>query len=128
MKAFSKELLFETEKRCELVDITGQVEDALRGLRGNGEGLCLVNAMHITASVFINDDESGLHADFLEWLEKAAPPRAGVRVPAQRRRGQRRRAHQAADLRSGQALTGARVSGYKNSVECRCSSVGRAMD
>jgi secondary thiamine-phosphate synthase enzyme len=72
MKAFSKELLFETEKRCELIDITGQVEDALRD-SGIREGLCLVNAMHITASVFINDDEAGLHADFLDWLEKAAP-------------------------------------------------------
>ena len=72
MKSFAKELWFETGKRCELIDITGQVEDALRD-SGIREGLCLVNAMHITASVFINDNESGLHADFLDWLEKAAP-------------------------------------------------------
>ena len=72
MKSFSKELWFETEKRCELIDITEKVEDALRD-SGIREGLCLVNAMHITASVFINDNESGLHADFLDWLEKAAP-------------------------------------------------------
>jgi secondary thiamine-phosphate synthase enzyme len=72
MKSFSRELWFNTKNRYELVDITGQVEDALResGIR---EGLLLCNAMHITASVFINDNESGLHADFLEWLERAAP-------------------------------------------------------
>jgi secondary thiamine-phosphate synthase enzyme len=72
MKSFTKELWFNTSRRCELVDITDQVEDALAE-SGVREGLCLVNAMHITASVFINDNESGLHADFLDWLERAAP-------------------------------------------------------
>lgn len=72
MKSYAKELWFETAKRYEFIDITNQVEAALAD-SGIAEGLCLVNAMHITASVFINDDESGLHADFLEWLEKAAP-------------------------------------------------------
>jgi len=80
MKSFTKELWFCTGERYELVEITGQVEAAL-GESGIHEGLCLVNAMHITASVFINDDESGLHADFLEWLERAAPhePVSGYR-------------------------------------------------
>jgi secondary thiamine-phosphate synthase enzyme len=55
-----------------MVNITGQVEDAVRK-SGVKEGLCLVNAMHITASVFINDNESGLHQDFFTWLEKLAP-------------------------------------------------------
>lgn len=54
------------------INITGEVEDALRE-SGIKEGLCLVNAMHITASVFINDDECGLHSDFEKWLEKLAP-------------------------------------------------------
>ena len=72
MKSHTKELWFETAKRYEFVDITAQVEKALAE-SGITEGLCLVNAMHITASVFINDNESGLHADFLEWLEKTAP-------------------------------------------------------
>ncbi len=56
----------------ELINITGQVRAILKE-SGIKEGLCLVNAMHITASVFINDDESGLHQDFLEWLEELAP-------------------------------------------------------
>jgi secondary thiamine-phosphate synthase enzyme len=72
MKSHAKELWFETRKRFELIDITGQVESALEE-SGVREGLCLVNAMHITASVFINDDESGLHADFQDWLEEQAP-------------------------------------------------------
>jgi secondary thiamine-phosphate synthase enzyme len=55
-----------------MVDITGEVEEEL-ARSGIKEGLCLVNAMHITSSVFINDDESGLHRDFLEWLERLAP-------------------------------------------------------
>jgi len=65
-------LWLEIKKRRELVNITPQVEDALEesGIR---EGLLLCNAMHITASVFINDDESGLHLDFERWLEKLAP-------------------------------------------------------
>ena len=74
MKSFRKELAFRTPTRRALLNITPQVESALAesGIR---EGLCLVNAMHITASVFINDDESGLHADFEKWLEKLAPGR-----------------------------------------------------
>ena len=72
MKSFRKELWFETRKRRELINITGTVTECLResGIR---EGLLLCNAMHITASVFINDDESGLHQDFEEWLEGLAP-------------------------------------------------------
>jgi len=72
MKSYRKELWFNTEKRYQLVHITPQVEEALRE-SGIKEGLCLVNAMHITASVFINDNEPGLHQDYLEWLEKLAP-------------------------------------------------------
>ena len=72
MKSHRKELWFDVPQRRQLINITPQVEDALResGIR---EGLCLVNAMHISASVFINDDESGLHADSEKWLEKLAP-------------------------------------------------------
>jgi secondary thiamine-phosphate synthase enzyme len=72
MKSHRREIWLELPARRGFVNITPQVEAALResGIR---EGLCLVNAMHITASVFVNDNESGLHADFLEWLEKAAP-------------------------------------------------------
>ena len=72
MKAYRKELWFNIPSRCGFVNITHQVEDALRE-SGIKEGLCLVNAMHITASVFINDDESGLHHDYEKWLEKLAP-------------------------------------------------------
>jgi secondary thiamine-phosphate synthase enzyme len=72
MKSHTRELWFETKKRLELIDITSLVEAALAE-SGVKEGLCLVNAMHITASVFINDNESGLHADFAAWLEKLAP-------------------------------------------------------
>ena len=72
MKSFRKELWFELPKRRQLVNITPQVEVALHD-SGVREGLCLVNAMHITSSVFINDDESGLHHDFEVWLEKLAP-------------------------------------------------------
>ncbi|MCF7793292.1 MAG: secondary thiamine-phosphate synthase enzyme YjbQ [Candidatus Cloacimonetes bacterium] len=72
MKSFRKELWFNTTSRRQLINITSEIESCLHesGIR---EGLCLVNAMHITASVFINDDESGLHADFEKWLEKLAP-------------------------------------------------------
>jgi secondary thiamine-phosphate synthase enzyme len=72
MKSYRKELWFEIKKRRQLINITGEVEKILleSGIR---EGLLLCNAMHITASVFINDDESGLHADFEKWLEKLAP-------------------------------------------------------
>ncbi len=72
MKSYRKELWFDIPTRRELRNITPDVAQCLResGIR---EGLILVNAMHITASVFINDDESGLHADFERWLEKLAP-------------------------------------------------------
>jgi secondary thiamine-phosphate synthase enzyme len=72
MKTYRKELWFNTPHRRDFINITGQVESALAE-SGVREGLCLVNAMHITASVFINDDESGLHRDFESWLEKLAP-------------------------------------------------------
>ena len=72
MKSFRKELWFETRQRREFINITSQVEQCLRQ-SGIKEGLCLVNAMHITASVFINDDEAGLHQDFEIWLEKLVP-------------------------------------------------------
>jgi secondary thiamine-phosphate synthase enzyme len=72
MKSYRKELWFEVQQRRQLINITPHVEDALRE-SGIMEGLCLVNAMHISASVFINDDESGLHSDFERWLEKLAP-------------------------------------------------------
>jgi secondary thiamine-phosphate synthase enzyme len=72
MKSYRKELWFNTPNRVALINITSQVEEAVRE-SGVKEGLCLVNAMHITASVFINDDEEGLHEDFLKWLEELAP-------------------------------------------------------
>ena len=72
MKSHRQELWFETPTRRAFLNITPQVEAALRA-SGIKEGLCLVNAMHISASVFINDDESGLHADYERWLEKLAP-------------------------------------------------------
>jgi secondary thiamine-phosphate synthase enzyme len=72
MKSYRKELWFNTPHRRDFINITGQVENCLAE-SGVKEGLCLVNAMHITASVFINDDESGLHHDFEAWLEKLAP-------------------------------------------------------
>ncbi|MEW6565490.1 MAG: secondary thiamine-phosphate synthase enzyme YjbQ [Spirochaetota bacterium] len=72
MKSLTKELWFETRKKREFINITSQVADLVRE-SGVQEGLCLVNAMHITASVFINDDEGGLHQDFDVWLEKLAP-------------------------------------------------------
>jgi secondary thiamine-phosphate synthase enzyme len=74
MKSYRKELWFNTKKRREYINITPQIEEALRE-SGIKEGLLLCNAMHITASVFINDDESGLHHDFEVWLEKLAPER-----------------------------------------------------
>lgn len=72
MKSHRKELWFQTKERMAFVNITPDVEAALveSGVR---EGLCLVNAMHITASVFINDDEPGLHRDYARWLEELAP-------------------------------------------------------
>ncbi|HVP10434.1 MAG TPA: secondary thiamine-phosphate synthase enzyme YjbQ [Phycisphaerae bacterium] len=72
MKSYRKELWFQTKSRRDFVNITPQVEQALVE-SGIMEGLCLVNPMHITASVFINDDERGLHSDFDRWLEGLAP-------------------------------------------------------
>ena len=72
MKSFHKELWMDVPERMDFVNITHDVKNALKesGIR---EGMCLVNAMHITASVFINDDEAGLHSDYKRWLEKLAP-------------------------------------------------------
>jgi len=72
MKTFHKELWFHIPERMGFVNITSDVKTAVdeSGIR---DGLCLVNAMHITASVFINDDESGLHEDYKRWLEEIAP-------------------------------------------------------
>ena len=72
MKSYRKELWFNLPTRRGYVNITPQVEECLRA-SGIREGLCLVNAMHITASVFINDDESGLHHDYEVFLERIAP-------------------------------------------------------
>ena len=72
MKSYHKELWFEVPTRRAFINITFQVEQCLAE-SGIQEGLCLVSAMHITASVFINDDESGLHRDYEVWLEKLAP-------------------------------------------------------
>ena len=72
MKSYRKELWFETDSRRQLINITPEIKKCLNA-SGIVEGLLLCNAMHITASVFINDDESGLHQDFEVWLEKLAP-------------------------------------------------------
>jgi secondary thiamine-phosphate synthase enzyme len=72
MKSYRKELFFEVPQRRAFINITAQVERCLAE-SGIKEGLVLVNAMHITASVFINDDERGLHQDYEEWLEQLAP-------------------------------------------------------
>ena len=72
MKSFRKELWFDIPTRRAMMNITPHVDECLAE-SGILEGLCLVNAMHITASVFINDDESGLHSDYEQWLEKLAP-------------------------------------------------------
>jgi len=72
MKTYRKELWIETTRRRQLINITPEVNQCLKE-SGISEGLLLCNAMHITASVFINDDESGLHHDFETWLEKLAP-------------------------------------------------------
>ena len=72
MKSYRKELWFQVPQRRGFVNITPQVQECLRE-SGVREGLCLVNAQHITASVFINDDESGLHHDYEVWLEELAP-------------------------------------------------------
>jgi secondary thiamine-phosphate synthase enzyme len=72
MKSYRKELFFNTSTRRSYINITPQVKECL-GESGITEGLLLCNAMHITASVFINDDERGLHQDLDEWLERLAP-------------------------------------------------------
>jgi len=72
MKSFRKELFFNTTQRRQFINITRDVQKSIDE-SGIKEGLVLVNAMHITASVFINDDESGLHQDYEVWLEKLAP-------------------------------------------------------
>lgn len=72
MKSYHKELWFNIPERMGFVNITADVESAIQESRISN-GLCLVNAMHITASVFINDDESGLHEDYKRWLENLAP-------------------------------------------------------
>jgi secondary thiamine-phosphate synthase enzyme len=72
MKSYKKELWFNTPNRVDLINITPDVETCLRESKIR-EGLLLVNAMHITASVFINDNESGLHQDYKRWLEALAP-------------------------------------------------------
>jgi secondary thiamine-phosphate synthase enzyme len=72
MKASTRYLTMNVPSRMEFVNITGQVQEAVRE-SGVREGLCLVNAMHITASVFVNDDEPGLHEDYKRWLERLAP-------------------------------------------------------
>lgn len=72
MKSLTKHLFFNTTERFQLINITSTIEELVERSRVR-EGLCLVNAMHITASVFINDDEPGLHRDFEKWLESLAP-------------------------------------------------------
>jgi secondary thiamine-phosphate synthase enzyme len=72
MKSLTEHLWFNTKNRQEFINITPKIEELVKK-SGVKEGLCLVNAMHITASVFVNDDEYGLHKDFGAWLEKLAP-------------------------------------------------------
>lgn len=72
MKSYTQYLWFNTKNRQEFINITSSIEDAVKK-SGVIEGLCLVNAMHITASLFINDDEKGLQRDFSEWLERLVP-------------------------------------------------------
>jgi len=78
MKSYTKYLTFNTKRRRELIHITREVEDAVRE-SGIQEGLAFVSAMHITAAVFVNDNESGLHQDIWEWLEELAPYRPDYR-------------------------------------------------
>jgi len=87
MKSLREELWFDIPTRRAFINITPQVEDLVRR-SGVKEGLCLVNAMHITASVFINDDESGLHHDYEQWLEKLAPFNASGEVYHHNRTGE----------------------------------------
>jgi len=87
MKSFTQHLTFNLPARMDFVNITKQVEDCVRQ-SGVQEGLVLCNAMHITASVFINDDESGLHADYKKWLEQLAPFDASPQRYAHNRTGE----------------------------------------
>jgi secondary thiamine-phosphate synthase enzyme len=87
MKYLTQYLTFNLPARMDFVNITKQVEDCVRQ-SGVKEGLVLVNAMHITASVFINDDESGLHADYKKWLEQLAPFDASPQRYAHNRTGE----------------------------------------
>jgi secondary thiamine-phosphate synthase enzyme len=87
MKFHTEYLTFNLPERMAFVNITTQVEEALRK-SGVQEGLCLVNAMHITASVFINDDESGLHDDYKKWLEHLAPFNPSAQVYLHNRTGE----------------------------------------
>ena len=87
MKSLREELWFEVPNRRGFINITPKIEDLVRE-SGVKDGLCLVNAMHITASVFINDDESGLHHDYEEWLEKLAPFNASGDVYHHNRTGE----------------------------------------
>src|SRR5690349_23607122 len=87
MKTYRKELWFNVPTRRAFINITPQVEECLRE-SGIVEGLALVNAMHITASVFINDDESGLHKDYAKWLEALAPFDASPERYAHNRTGE----------------------------------------
>lgn len=72
MKSVTKYLTFHVEKRFKLINITPEIEKIVQDSKIS-DGLCLVNSMHITSSIFINDDERGLHADFERWLEKLSP-------------------------------------------------------
>jgi secondary thiamine-phosphate synthase enzyme len=87
MKSLTEHLTFNLPARMAFLNITGQVEE-LVARSGVREGLCLVNAMHITASVFINDDEPGLHEDYKAWLERLAPFAADPQVYRHNRTGE----------------------------------------
>jgi secondary thiamine-phosphate synthase enzyme len=87
MKSLTEHLTFNLPARMAFLNITPQVEELVRR-SGIQEGLCLVNAMHITASVFINDDESGLHEDYARWLEQLAPFNADPQVYRHNRTGE----------------------------------------
>jgi len=87
MKSLTEHLTFNLPARMAFLNITPQVEELVRR-SGIQEGLCLINAMHITASVFINDDESGLHEDYARWLEQLAPFNADPQVYRHNRTGE----------------------------------------
>jgi secondary thiamine-phosphate synthase enzyme len=87
MKSFTQYLTFNVPERMGFVNITADVAAAVRA-SGVQEGLVLINAMHITASVFINDDEPGLHADYKQWLERLAPFDASAKTYAHNRTGE----------------------------------------